>query len=80
VLPFSSAETYFAALFPFLRTASKSSSGVARGNCGLDLVCLPLEATTDRTGSSPAESSQWSRQVHSSNLQVLISDAPSEIS
>jgi hypothetical protein len=25
------------------------------------------------------ESSQWSRQVHSRNLQVLISDAPSEV-
>ena len=27
---------------------------------------------------SPAESFQWSRQVHNRNLQVLISDAPSE--
>jgi hypothetical protein len=44
-------ETSFAELFPFLRTASKSSSGVAKGKCGLDLVCLPLEATVDRTGS-----------------------------
>ena len=73
-------ETPFAELFPLLRTASKFASGVAKGKCGLDLVCLPLEATIDRIGSP-----QWSR--HSGvtrctvgNLQVLISYAPSEIS
>ena len=75
VLPFSATETFLADLFPFLCTASESSSGVAKGKCGLDLVCLPLEATADGTGSP-----QRSRQVHSSNLLVLIPDAPSEIS
>jgi hypothetical protein len=44
-------EASFAELFPFLRTASESAPGVAKGKCGLDLVCLPLEATVDRTGS-----------------------------
>jgi hypothetical protein len=51
VLPFSSMGTSPVDLFPFLRTASKSTSGVAKGRCGLDLVCLPLEATANRTGS-----------------------------
>jgi hypothetical protein len=42
--------------FPFPRTTSRSVSGVARGSCGWDRVCLPLKATIDTTGSP-----QWSR-------------------
>jgi hypothetical protein len=64
---FHQTETSFAALFPFLRTASKSSSGVAKGKCGFDLVCLPLEATTDRTGSP-----QWSRHGGVARCTVAI--------
>ena len=52
--------------FPFLKITSGSATGVARGSYGQDRVCLPLEATINTTGSL-----QWSRQVHSSNLQRL---------
>jgi len=42
---------------------SGSALGVARGSCGVDLVCLPLEAITETM-----ESPQWICQVHSCNL------------
>jgi hypothetical protein len=51
-------------IFPFWVIFSGSTSGVARGSCGVDLVCLPLEATTERL-ESPVDSHQWSLQVHS---------------
>jgi hypothetical protein len=54
--------------FIFLIIFSGSASGVARGSCGVDLVCLPFGATTETVESPGA----------SCNLQVLISDAPSE--
>jgi hypothetical protein len=64
--------------FPFLRTTFGSVTGVARGSCGCDRVCLPLEATIKTTGSL-----QWSRHNGVAKRTVaisivLISDAPSE--
>jgi hypothetical protein len=64
--------------FPFLNTTSGSVSGVARGNCGCDRVCLPLKATIKTAGSL-----QWSRHNGVARctvaiLKALISDAPSE--
>ena len=51
-IPNSEVKLSPADLFPFLRTSSDSASGVARGRCGWDHVCLPLKATVDRTSSS----------------------------
>jgi hypothetical protein len=64
--------------FPFLRTTFSSVTGVARGSCGCDRVCLPLEATIKTAGSF-----QWSRHNGVARCTttisiVLISDAPSE--
>jgi hypothetical protein len=64
--------------FPFLRTTSGLVTGVARGSCGCDRVCLPLEATIKIAVSLP-----WSRHNGVAKctvaiLIVLISDAPSE--
>jgi hypothetical protein len=37
--------------FPFLIIFYGSASGVAKGSCGVDLMCLPMEAMTETTGS-----------------------------
>ena len=60
-------------VFPFLIIFSRSSSGVSKGNCGVDLMCLPLEATTETM-----EFPEWSRQVQVAIFNVLSSNAPSE--
>jgi hypothetical protein len=54
-LPGLAVETSPSEAFPFLRTTSGSVSGVARGNCGWDHMCLPLKATINIEGSP-----QWS--------------------
>jgi hypothetical protein len=40
--------------FPFWIILFGSTSGVSRGSCGVDLVCLPLEATTETVESPGA--------------------------
>jgi hypothetical protein len=50
-LPGSKVEASPSEDFPFLRTTSGSVSGVARGSCGWDHVCLPLKATINMEGS-----------------------------
>jgi hypothetical protein len=79
-LPGSAMEDSSSRAFPFLRTTSGLVTGVARGSCGCDHVCLPLEATIKTAGSL-----QWS--CHNGVTRctvaisiVLISDAPSESS
>jgi hypothetical protein len=54
--------------FPFLIITSGSASGVTRGSCGWDRVCLPLEATTKTTGSP-----QWSHHNGVTRCTVAIS-------
>jgi hypothetical protein len=44
-----------------------SATGVARGSCGWDRVCLPLEATTKTAGSL-----QWSRHNGVARCTVAI--------
>jgi hypothetical protein len=77
-LPGSAVEASSSEAFPFLSTTSGSVTGVARGSCGCDRVCLPLEATIKAAGSL-----QWSRHNGVARCTVaisvvLISDAPSE--
>jgi hypothetical protein len=69
--------------FFFLTIFSGSASGVAKGSCGVDLVCLPLEATAE-TVESPVDSHQWSHHSGVARctvaiFDVLSSDAPSEL-
>jgi hypothetical protein len=59
-------------------TFSGSASGVSKGSCGVDLMCLPLEATTEIV-----DSSQWSHHSGVTRctvaiFDVLSLDAPSE--
>jgi hypothetical protein len=43
--------------FPFLTIFSRLTSGVAKGSCGVHLMCFPLKATTKRM-ESPVDSHQ----------------------
>jgi hypothetical protein len=66
--------------FPFLIIFYGSASGVAKGSSGVDLVCLPLEATTE-TMESPVYLLQWSHHSGFARctvaiFEVLSSDAP----
>jgi hypothetical protein len=46
------------------------ASGVAKGSCGVDLVCLPLEATTEKHGVVTVELP--GAQLQYSMFQVLM--------
>jgi hypothetical protein len=62
--------------FPFMRTTSGLVSGVARGSCGWDHVCLPLKATIDRAGSPLRIRHNGVARCTTTILIILISDAP----
>jgi hypothetical protein len=64
--------------FPFMRTTSGLVSGVARGSCGWDHVCLPLKATIDRAGSPLRSRHNGVARCTTTILIILISDAPPE--
>jgi hypothetical protein len=63
----SAVEAYPSEAFPFLKITSGSATGVDRGSCGWDRVCLPLEATTKTAGSL-----QWSRHNGVARCTVAI--------
>jgi hypothetical protein len=66
-LPGSAVEVSPRGAFPFLKFACGSASGVARGSCGWDRVCLPLKATIKMAGSP-----QWSRHNGVARCTVAI--------
>jgi len=64
---FSSRSTFSRGL-PFMEIFYRSDLGVSKGICGVDIVCVPLEATAE-TMESHVDFHQWSHHVHSCNLR-----------